>query len=225
MSEAALASSNQIGLPPWSSSAGASGAAQSMSQLMGQYGAQTMRQSVDNLAVDYLGVVIGALIEGSGMPNFMKQDAMAKLDEALGPFRGDAPRGAEQGVDQAMGPGTEAGKSVQEGLMDMVKDRMKEETEQAGSGAGGKDGGGGGTGNWLAVLARALGKTAGEHLKSMVALGEQMGGIDSKANPEKFAEVQAEFQAEAQIFKMFQEAISTMIKNIGEGMAAVARKT
>ena len=223
MSEAALASSNQIGLQPWSSSAGASNAGQSFAQMFGQYGAQNVRQSVDNLAVEYLGAVIGSLIDGSGMPNFMKQDASTKLEEALAPFRGDVPRGAEQGMDEAMGPGTEKGKSIQEGIMDMVKDRMQEETESASSGAGGKDGGG--KGNWLAVLARALGKTAGEHLKKMVELGEKMGGIDSKENPEHFAQVQAEFQAEAQIFKMFQEAISTMIKNIGEGMAAVARKT
>ena len=224
MSEAAFASSNQLGLQPWSSStAGLSGSGQPLAQMLGQYDAQSVRQTVDNLAVEYLGSVVSTLIDGSGMPNFMKQDAASQLEQALAPFRSDVPSGAEQGLDSAMGPGTEKGKSVQEGIMDMIKDRMQEETESASSGAGGKDGGG--KGNWLAVLARALGKTAGEHLKKMVELGEQMGGIDSKENPEHFAQVQAEFQAEAQIFKMFQEAISTMIKNIGEGMAAVARKT
>jgi hypothetical protein len=58
----------------------------------------------------------------------------------------------------------------------------------------------------------------------MVELGEKMGGLDSKENPEEFAQIQADFQAEAQIFKMFQEAIGTMIKSIGEGMSSVARK-
>ena len=58
----------------------------------------------------------------------------------------------------------------------------------------------------------------------MVELGEQMGAIDSKENPEEFAKIQAEFQAEAQIFKLFNEAIATMIKSIGEGLSSVARK-
>ena len=62
-------------------------------------------------------------------------------------------------------------------------------------------------------------------LRAMVDLGAQMGEIDSKAEPEKFAQFQSEFQAETQIFKMFQEAISTMIKSIGEGMSSVARKS
>jgi ribosomal protein S11 len=48
--------------------------------------------------------------------------------------------------------------------------------------------------------------------------------MDSKENPEEFAQMQAEFQAESQMFKMFQEAISTMIKSIGEGLSSVARK-
>jgi hypothetical protein len=81
-----------------------------------------------------------------------------------------------------------------------------------------------GKGNWLVVLASALGKQAGEHLKAMVDLGKEMGGMDSKENPEEFAQMQAEFQAESQMFKMFQEAISTMIKSIGEGLSSVARK-
>jgi hypothetical protein len=81
-----------------------------------------------------------------------------------------------------------------------------------------------GKGNWLVVLASALGKQAGSNLKKMVELGEKMGGMDSKDKPEEFAQTQSEFQAESQMFKMFQEAISTMIKSIGEGLSSVARK-
>ena len=81
------------------------------------------------------------------------------------------------------------------------------------------------TGNWLVVLASVLGSASGKHLKAMVDLGEEMGSIDSEADPDAFAKLNAEFQAESQIFKMFQEAISTMIKSVGEGMSAVARKS
>jgi len=58
----------------------------------------------------------------------------------------------------------------------------------------------------------------------MIELGEKMGGIDSKESPEEFAKIQSEFQAASQIFKMFQEAIATLIKSIGESLATVARK-
>ena len=116
--------------------------------------------------------------------------------------------------------------SVMSGTMDMISgammDEMKEATAEGANKGGNRSGGG--AGNWLALLARALGKTSGEHLKKMVELGEKMGELDSKENPEEFAKIQSEFQAESQIFKMFQEAIGTMVKSVGEGMSSVARK-
>ena len=81
------------------------------------------------------------------------------------------------------------------------------------------------TGNWLVMLASVLGKTAGKHLKAMLDTGERIGALDSKEDPELFAQYNAEFQAEAQMFKIVQESISTMVKSIGEGMSTVARKS
>lgn len=135
--------------------------------------------------------------------------------------------GAAGGGASAGGAGASAGSdSVMSGTMDMISgammDEMKEATAEGANKGGNKSGGG--AGNWLALLARALGKTSGEHLKKMVELGEKMGELDSKENPEEFAKIQSEFQAESQIFKMFQEAIGTMVKSIGEGMSSVARK-
>lgn len=49
--------------------------------------------------------------------------------------------------------------------------------------------------------------------------------ITGGKDPRAFAQKNAEFQAESQIFKMFQESISTVIKSIGEGMSSVARKS
>ena len=115
-----------------------------------------------------------------------------------------------------------------------------EGTDSGGSSAEGTEGGGGGgsegingggetssmaTNNWLVILASAMGKTSGKHLKAMLDTGKELGSIDSKENPEVFAQLNAEFSAESQIFKMFQEAISTSVKSIGEGMSSVARKS
>ena len=55
--------------------------------------------------------------------------------------------------------------------------------------------------------------------------GAEIGSIDSKADPQSFAQQNAEFSAEAQIFKLSQEAISTQIKSIGEAQSSVARKS
>lgn len=138
---------------------------------------------------------------------------------SAGSSNGSSSSGSSSSGSSSSGSSSSAD-DVMKGTMDMLRSAMQEETEGSTSGSGTS----GGKGNWLAVLARALGQTAGKHLKSMVELGNKMGGIDSKENPEEFAKIQAEFQAEAQIFKMFQEAIGTMIKSIGEGMASVARK-
>lgn len=215
----------------------------SAEQLFNQYGVQNVLQAVNNAAAEYLKNEISALIETMDMPQFMRDDAMKQLNSISDSYQADTPNSAQQGVNNLLsgppsggsgsssagpngaGGGSSGGSSeadeVLKGTMDMIRKSMQDSTESASQKSGSS---GGGTGNWLAVLAKALGQTAGKHLKSMTELGSKMGGIDSKENPEEFAEIQAEFQAEAQIFKMFQEAIGTMIKSIGEGMASVARK-
>lgn len=201
---------------------------QSADQLFREYGVQNVLDAVNNAAVEFIKRELNALIDSLGMPQFMKDDAKRQVANIGNGYTTDTPRGAQDGVNNVLANPSGSGQSgssqsandVMSGVMDMLKKAMQDETEGAtksGSGEGGK-------GNWLAILARALGTTAGKHLKKMVELGEKMGGIDSKENPEQFAQIQAEFQAEAQIFKMFQEAIGTMVKSIGEGMASVARK-
>jgi len=209
-------------------------------QLFSQYGVQNVLQAVTNAAADFIKNELSALVESMAMPQFMKDDAMKQINNIGDSYKGDTPEGAQEGIDKLLsqsgnsgggskGSGETSGSGsssnskandVMSGTMDMIKKSMQDSTESATQSSGGS----GGTGNWLAILARALGQTAGKHLKSMVDLGNKMGGIDSKENPEEFAKIQAEFQAEAQIFKMFQEAIGTMIKSIGEGMSSVARK-
>lgn len=200
-------------------------------QLFREYGVQNVMDAVTNAAVQYVQRELNALIDSMNMPQFMKNDAKSQIANIGNSYTSDTPRGAQDGVDSVLNGGAggggnsgaagKTGGDVMSGVMDMLRKAMQDETEAASNGS---SGGSGGKGNWLAILARALGSTAGKHLKKMVELGEKMGGIDSKENPEEFAKIQAEFQAEAQIFKMFQEAIGTMVKSIGEGMASVARK-
>jgi len=238
MSEAALsAGGNQQALQQHISRNMANSSGTAADQLFREYGIQNVLDAVTNLAVEFVQKELNAFIDSMDMPQFMKDDAKGQVSEIGNSYTTDTPRGAQDGVNQVIGNSgnggggssgsgstggsSKSGDDVMSGVMDMLRKSMQDETEASSKGSGGT---GGGRGNWLAVLARALGATAGQHLKKMVELGEKMGGLDSKENPEEFAKIQAEFQAEAQIFKMFQEAIGTMVKSIGEGMSSVARK-
>jgi len=192
-------------------------------QMFDKYGTAAVLQAVTNAAADYLGNALNDMINNADAAGFMKDDAKALISQLLQMAKGQVPSGAQDSTNQALqsGSGGKSADDIMSGVMKMLQDSMQQETSEASSGNGKR---GGGKGNWLAILARALGSTAGQHLKNMVELGEKMGSIDSKENPEQFAETQAEFQAQAQIFKMFQEAIGTMVKSIGEGMSSVARK-
>jgi len=191
--------------------------------LLTTYGTSTVTQAVANNAVEHLGRELITLINSLDIPAFMKNDARSVINQLIQPSVSSVPAGAQEGVNQTLkgGGSDQSADDIMSGIMKLIQSAMREATEEASGNSSRRSGG---KGNWLAILARALGDTAGKHLKQMVELGEKMGGIDSKENPEQFAKIQAEFQAEAQIFKMFQEAIGTMVKSIGEGMASVARK-
>lgn len=80
----------------------------------------------------------------------------------------------------------------------------------------------GGVDNWLVDLATQQRIESEEYLQNAVDLGAQLGNSD---DPGAFAAKQAESQSEVQMFKISQEAISTTIKSIGEGLTSVARKS
>ena len=49
-------------------------------------------------------------------------------------------------------------------------------------------------------------------------------GGDTAAQAERMVGLQAEMQAETQMFKLAQEATSTIIKSVGEALSSTARK-
>jgi len=251
VNEAALASSGSQMALMNRASQGSSGNIDVLAkQMIEEYGIQNVQRSINNAAAESLGQQLGTFIDSLSMPQFMKDDAKSAMNDVLGAFQSDTPQNLDQNIQKVLGSCGEASggsagasggsagasggsagasassDSVMSGTMDMISgammDEMKEATAEGANKGGNRSGGG--AGNWLALLARALGKTSGEHLKKMVELGEKMGELDSKENPEEFAKIQSEFQAESQIFKMFQEAIGTMVKSVGEGMSSVARK-
>lgn len=231
MSEAALANNQggnmSLSLSFSNSTKGASGG--SAAELFKTFGASNVESSVNNIAATEVGSMLNKLIDSMSMPDFMKDAAKMQVSGILSEFTGNTPAGLDKEVKGVIDQGAPSQAANESGSgaasaspMGIMEQSMQNEMEEATSGSSkaGSEGGG----NWLAILARALGNTAGEHLKAMVDLGKKMGELDSTENPEAFAQIQSEFQAESQIFKMFQEAIGTMVKSIGEGMSTVARK-
>jgi len=159
-------------------------------------------------------------IDESSMPQFQKDEAKAAVTASFQANQQQVDPAAQEAVNGAVGGDMQS--MVDEMLMESVNEQLQDEAgaEESGS-AGGKGGNGGG--NWLVTLAKALGKMSGEHLDKMVELGNKMGAMGEESAG-AMAEANAKFQAEAQMFRMLQESISTMLKSIGEGMSSVVRK-
>ncbi len=98
--------------------------------------------------------------------------------------------------------------------------------------------------NWLIAMAKAMGKAAGEYLGRSVELGLKMaeiqgderdirgsdgnlvkaGSLTDAEQASMVTELQAEMQANTQMFKMVFEAAATAIKTFGEAFSTMARK-
>jgi len=222
MSEASLAGnpSSSLAMMNALSATGTAGKANNANELaemlMQQFGQANVQQSVNNIAAQMIGELVMQLIDSLPMPDFMADAAREAVSGVMSDASGETPDGLDSQVSEMLGQnasssdapassggaastgGSEAGSDVESDLGAIMKQSLLDETESASEGSGGS----GGNQNWLVVLARAMGSTAGKHLKSMIELGEKMGGIDSKESPEEFAKIQSEFQAASQIFKM-----------------------
>ncbi|MEW8349584.1 MAG: hypothetical protein AB2689_05180 [Candidatus Thiodiazotropha taylori] len=200
--------------------------------IVSQFGMDKLIDGLFNSGIAKMADTARQMISDSGLPDGIKDKLNSYVDQwQQNNTRGGVPCQCQEKCnelhdamtncsDSSSSSSTRSGgtNSVVETAMNQLCESFEEEANEATNGTSN------GKGNWLVILASALGKQAGEHLKNMVELGEKMGSMDSEEEPEAFAKMQSEFQAESQIFKMFQESISTMIKSIGEGLSSVARK-
>lgn len=107
--------------------------------------------------------------------------------------------------------------SIDTSLFSYVRSVEAERTSEAK--AAGKSGGHG----WLFAIAKLLGKIADNLGKEIEKKAQQLD--DSiRAGKKDLTEQNAELQALSQQMNMLMQAISTVIKSIGEGAAAIARK-
>ena len=189
-----------------------------INDLQKSLGTQQASDAVGNLLGTSFGDVVKRVIGDSPLPEFIKDAAYEAIDSAVN--ESTAPVSAEAE--------TEAAEKMQEVVDQMMEDafaEMSEATEKTGEEGGGKVSKNSGGGNWLAEIAKALGSIAGKHLEKSVDLAREITAQSSGgASPGEMAELTAEMQAETQMFKMAQEAATTIVKSVGEALQATARK-
>ncbi len=103
---------------------------------------------------------------------------------------------------------------------------------EAGGGVGGSDYSSSAANSWFIAIAKALGKALQDLADEIKQLSDQLTGIDATQGSEEQQEqaaqdrvdIQTELQGLAQKFSFAMQTAGTVIKGIGEGMAAMARK-
>lgn len=211
------------------SEVGAAGGNQ-LAQLIEQFGRTDVNGAIGNILGFTFGDLIKQVINDSPLPDFLKDAAGEAIDGAVADERAVSTPEAEEAIQDEMG---EAMMDLIRGMTQAADEMMKEEAE--GGTESGVSGGGKGLagGNWLVALAKALGEVAGEHLGRSVALAGEIsenagaggeGPEAQQAQAEKMTALQAEMQAETQMFKLAQEGLTTIIKNVGEALSSTARK-
>jgi hypothetical protein len=176
----------------------------------------------------------------AGMPKFVQDIVKQVVDQVLGqnqkPTDSDCQKQCgNNGQDWIHNFIQEMGKM----LSDAVKDGMGDKDGKCeGGGKGGHKATGG---SWLVALARALGEVAGEKAAKMVELGNKLETLSEqgkdlksgdngqqtdaqKANAADSVATQSELNGVSKEFQQFMDTINTVVKGIGDGLDAVARK-
>jgi len=194
------------------------GASATAASLMEQFGGANVEQAISNVMHQMVGEMVMNMVQNNpSLPDFMADEATNAMTNMMNEASAETPDGLDEQVSELLGTSGGEG-SLSDSLTSIMDQAMLDET------AGGAEGGSGSGRNWLVALAKALGAQAGEHLENMIDLGDKIGGVNSQESPELFAEMQAEMQGNAQMYKISSEGLSTALKSAGEALSALARK-
>jgi hypothetical protein len=188
--------------------------------LISQFGKGDVAGASANNFMKGFGAGLNSVIDGSGLPQGMKDIVKDFIGDFLSTNKQESSNGCQSAVDSSdYGSAiNDAGYSTAQSLGD--------EADQ-------KCNGGKGSGNWLVALAGALSEVQAKFLNQAMENMDEMKSNtadknDSKkeaaAKRDKFLTAQSEYQANIQMFNMVANMTATSLKSLGEGLTSIARK-
>jgi hypothetical protein len=178
--------------------------------------------------------VIQKLAQELGLPPAIANLASQAASAAMG--SGDFKASIEETVSQlAQDRGLSAveqgfmGRSAQDAYRKLVSSIMEsEDFKAARSGAKGRNGSsatGGASGeSWLMQIATVLGQMADKKLGEAAALAKTIGGTKDGDQQNIVSEMTGQMQAKMQEFSLVSNAMTNVVKALGEGLSTIARK-
>lgn len=174
--------------------------------------AMSPTDTVANLAKD-AGM---SAVEQGGLDR-MVQDAVRKLvDSIVGSdeFK-NARAGAKGGAGRAAATGAASGAGATDGA-------------QAGGASGAQSPSGIGDGidgqSWMMQIATILGRLADKKMGEMAGLAKQIGATENGKDQNKVTELTGQMQAKGQEFGLISNAMTNVVKSLGENLSQIARK-
>jgi hypothetical protein len=166
--------------------------------------------TLGNLVTQGIGQAVcqaaNTLTQVAGMPKFIAQEVAGLVGNALSQLLKPSDPGCDQHIgDTCRNPLQDFIKGFADGI---VKDACK---EMEGKGKGG---------SWFEALAKALGKALDAQAAEVQKLSEAVQGQNASDNPSGFTDL----QAASQRMSFMMSAADQVIKTIGEGLGALARK-
>lgn len=175
-------------------------ASQLLTQLTSAIGQQLLQQLGDKL----------------GLPQSTIDAAQGAFAGSIGDFQGAQTNLQEliaQVGDLTGASPTEVGEAQSE-----LDNQIADQAVAASESQEGKEAKASGGGSWLMAIARALGKTADKLAKEMDTMSKNLGEGENKASEN------LKFSAKSQEFSQFFNSANTVLKALGEALAAGARK-
>jgi hypothetical protein len=179
--------------------------------------------------------VIQKLGQELGLPPAIISMAQQAAGSAMG--TGDFKSSIEETVSQlAQDRGLSAveqgfmGRSAQDAYRKLVASIMEsEDFKAARSGAKGKTGAAANSAvssgdSWLMQIATILGQMADKKLGEAAALARTIGGTKDGEQQNKVSELTGQMQAKMQEFSLVSNAMTNVVKSLGEGLSTIARK-
>jgi hypothetical protein len=220
------------------------------SSLLGMFSHNDIAGALSNNFNNAIGDMLKQAIGQSNLPQFIKDAACEIIDLAISDAQQPTCPEAQSAVDEQHGQACQDGaKDIMDQLFDTMSKMLNELTDDAtgqsknkksrGQGeASASEGAGSASGtegsgetmdmcsNWLSQLAKAMSKIAGQHLQNAANLAKEIGQLDTgdEEQAKEMTQKQAVMSSEAQLGNMMMQATSQVLKTIGEGLAALARK-